>query len=84
MDERKRPAPTGWKFEKAESAQEETLWNTAVGARAAAACVGRQESKRRWATVRRRWATVRRTMNFGALHESARVARRSVMREAKR
>lgn len=76
MDQRKRPAPTGWKFEKAESAREETHRNTGVGARAAA-CVGRQESKRRWATVHR-------TMNFGAPHESARVARRSVMREAKR
>jgi hypothetical protein len=77
MDGRKRPAPTRWKFEKAESAREETQWNTGVGARAAAACVGRQESKRRWATVHR-------TMNFVALNESARVARRSVMREAKR
>ena len=76
MDERKRAAPTRWKFEKAESAREETHWN-GVGARAVAACAGRQESKRRWSTVHR-------TMNSGALNESARVGRRSVMREAKR
>lgn len=53
MDESKRPAPTRWKFEKAESAREETHWNTGVGARAAAACAGRQEGKRRRATVGR-------------------------------
>jgi hypothetical protein len=76
MDERKRPAPTRWKFEKAENAREENHWNTGVGARAAAACVGRQESKRRWATVPR-------TMNSGALNDAAKVGRRSVMREAK-